>query len=271
VSGHEVTGHREAPPEPPTAPAPQPSHAERARTLVGAGGRATLSTLSVEVPGTPFGSLVTYAADDAGRPVLFVSTLAEHWANLEADPRASLLAAEPAPDGADPLALGRLTLLGRAETLTGAAADAERERFAAVHPAAFYIGYGDFRCVRLGVAAVRYVGGFGRMSWVDAAAYAAARPDPLAPHAPDIVAHMNADHADALVELCHHRAGRTDVVAARMTAVDRLGFEVAADVSGPRRRAAFRIAFRAPQTSPGGVRRELVALLREARAAQPSA
>ena len=270
MSGHDAPAYG-GEPEPPTAPAAEPSHAERARTLVGTGGRATLSTLSTQVPGSPFGSLVTYAADDAGRPVLFVSTMAEHWGNLEADPRASLLVAEPAPDGADPLALGRVTLLGRAETLTGAAADAERERFAAVHPAAFYIGYGDFRCVRLAVDAVRYVGGFGRMSWVGAAAYAAARPDPLAPHAADIVAHMNADHAGALVELCHHRAGRTDVLAAEMTAVDRLGFEVAADVSGPRRRAAFRIGFRTPQETPGGVRGELVALLRDARAAQPSA
>ena len=44
---------------------------------------------------------------------------------------------------------------------------------------------------------------------------------------------MNADHADALVTLCHHHAGRPDVVSASMTAVDRYGFEVVADSAGP--------------------------------------
>jgi hypothetical protein len=46
------------------------------------------------------------------------------------------------------------------------------------NPAAFYVDYGDFRCLRLRVTDVRYVGGFGLMSWVDAQAYAAAQPDP---------------------------------------------------------------------------------------------
>jgi len=79
-----------------------------------------------------------------------------------------------------------------------------------------------------------------------------------------IIGHMNADHADALVTLCHHNAGRTDAVSASMTAVDRYGFEVVADL-GADRREALRIGFRTEQTTARGVRRELIGMLDQAR------
>jgi putative heme iron utilization protein len=75
---------------------------------------------------------------------------------------------------------------------------------------------------------------------------------------------MNADHAAALVTLCHHDAGRADVVSAAMTAVDRYGFEVVADL-GADRREAMRIGFRTEQTTADGVRRELISMLDQAR------
>lgn len=266
--GHVIPGYdpgRE-PAEPFTNPAPEPSHAERVRTLVAGQTRGALSTLAVDPPGTPFGSIVTYGLDGRGRPVSFVSTLAEHTRNLLADPRASLLVLEAVPDGADPLAGGRATLLGRMERVADEAqAEAAKAAYLAANPQAFYVAYGDFLCVRLEVEHVRYVGGFGRMSWVDPEGYATAEPDPLAPHAADIVGHMNADHAGAIVELCHAYAGRADVTAARMTAVDRYGFEVVADVDGPRQQAAFRVGFRTEQATPDGVRRELVGMLHAAR------
>ena len=42
------------------------------------------------------------------------------------------------------------------------------------------IGNRNFAFFRLEPTSMRYVGGFGRMSWVTADAYAAAEPDPLA-------------------------------------------------------------------------------------------
>lgn len=244
---------------------PEPSHAERARTVVAGQTRAALSTLALDPPGMPFGSVITYGLDDLGRPSFFVSTMAEHTRNLAADPRASVLVVEDTPPGADPLASGRVTLLGEVGEVTDdAERAAARAGYLAANPAAFYVDYGDFRCLRLEVTGVRYVGGFGRMSWVDVARYAAARPDPLAPAAAGIIGHMNADHADALVTLCHHDAARPDVVAASMTAVDRYGFDVVADLGGGRQES-LRIGFRTEQDSPEDVRRELIAMLQEAR------
>jgi len=268
-TGHIIPGYEPGPPptSDPRPPPPEPSHAERARTIVSARSRAALSSLSVDPPGTPFGSVIAYGVDAAGRPSFFVSTMAEHTRNLDADPRASVLVAEDPPAGADPLASGRVTLVGEVAEITDPdERAAARHGYLAANPSAFYVDYGDFRCLRLEVAGVRYVGGFGRMSWVDVASYAAARPDPLAPVAEGIIAHMNADHAESLVTLCHHDAGRPDVTAASMTAVDRYGFEVVAELPDDHREA-LRIGFRTEQESADGVRRELIAMLQRARSA----
>lgn len=267
TTGHIIPGWEAGGDGPQAAgpPPPEPSHAERARTLVAGGTRGALSTIGLNPAGTPFGSVVTYGLDTAGNPCFFVSTMAEHTRNLLADPRASLLVVEDTPAGSDPLASGRVTLLGSVAEVTDAAERAaSREGYLRANPAAFYVDYGDFLCMRLSVTDIRYVGGFGRMSWVDAAGYAAAEADPLASGAAGIISHMNTDHGEALVALCRRFAGRSDVVSACMTAVDRYGFEVVATL-GEQRQEALRIGFRSGQETPEGVRRELIGMLVQAR------
>ena len=63
----------------------------------------SLSTQSQKFPGFPFGSMMPYAADNFGRPVFFVSSMAMHTHNLRQDPRASLLITQPDVSG-DPWA-----------------------------------------------------------------------------------------------------------------------------------------------------------------------
>ncbi len=246
----------------------EPSDAERGRTLLATARTGTLATLAVEPRGFPFGSLVAYAVDDVGRPLLCLSDLAEHSRNLAADPRASLMACDTG--AGDPLALARVTVLGSVAELRDAAREealrAYRDRF----PDAFYAAFADFRLYRLDVASVRYVGGFGRMSWVSADDHAAAEPDPLRPHAAEIVAHMNDDHADALVAYCRVFGGRPTTGRARMVGVDRYGFAVLArdDRDGADGgESAVRIPFGRRADTPNAVRAAMIALLREARAA----
>ena len=240
---------------------PTPTHAERARTLVAQNTTGTLCTLAIEPDGYPYGSFVTVAFD-AGNPVFLVSTMAEHTRNLQRDPRASLLVAERG--SADPLANGRVTLLGpcaRVEEDGGTA----RGAFLATHPnAAYYADFGDFGFWKLRVDAVRYIGGYGRMSWVDAADWHAAEPDPLAAAAAGVIAHMNDDHADAMVLYCRAFSRATDISVARMTGVDRYGFEMSAETpEGPR---PVRLGFAEPVATPDQVRAALVAMLQAARA-----
>jgi len=209
--------------------APEPSFAEQARTLVHLARSGTLGTLSRRHPGHPFVSVMPYTADERGRPLILISGLAMHTQNLDTDPRASLLVVQAGHE--DPLAMARVTLMGRAERLPAAARATAREAYLARHPnAVHWVDYGDFAFWRLDLTDVYFVGGFGAMDWLTVDGYAAARPDPLADAAPGIVEHMNADHAAALLAYLRARgsepAGGDPPDEATMVAVDRLGFKV---------------------------------------------
>ena len=240
---------------------PTPTHAERARTLVARISTGTLCTLAMEPAGYPYGSFVTVAFDD-GDPVFLISGLAEHTKNLERDSRASLLVAEGG--SADPLANGRVTLLGPCTRVEGDGGSA-RAAFFAAHPSStYYADFRDFGFWRLRVEHVRYIGGYGRMSWIAKADWQAAEPDPLAASAAGITAHMNDDHADALVLYCKAFSKATAVASASMTNVDRYGFEMAAMThEGPR---PVRLAFPRPVSTPDEARAALIAMVKEARA-----
>jgi putative heme iron utilization protein len=239
---------------------PTPTHAERARTLVAQTSTGTLCTLALEPEGYPYGSFVTVALDD-GNPVFLISGLAEHTKNLERDPRASLLVAESGSE--DPLANGRVTMLGPCTRLAGDGGGA-RAAFLAVHPnAAYYADFRDFAFWKLRVSAIRYIGGYGRMSWINQADWQAAEPDPLAPSSGGIIAHMNADHADAMGLYCKAFSKATDLTSAKMTGVDRYGFEMSAKTpEGPR---PVRVAFAKAVSTPEEVRAALVAMVKDAR------
>lgn len=162
------------------------SHAVRCRTLAAGARHATLATMARAPQDHPFASLVAVAFDDAGRPLLFLSELAEHTKNLVERAEASLLVTTR-PVGAtdDPLASERMTLVGRCLRVPAGEVDRARAVFLAAHPeAAPWAALADFAPWRLEPASIRYVGGFGRMSFVDvdeyAAAGAATPADPLA-------------------------------------------------------------------------------------------
>jgi len=126
-----------------------------------------LSTLSRRHPGHPFGSLVPYALDHQGRPVILVSRLAEHTRNMEADPRVSLLAHDAA---SDPQAGARVTLLGNATPLE--ASDPAAARYRHLFPdSERLLALGDFSFFALEPLAVRFIEGFGSIHWISAAEY----------------------------------------------------------------------------------------------------
>jgi putative heme iron utilization protein len=252
------------PPGPDTGPppTPEPSYAERARTLVHLARSGTLSTLSRRHSGHPFGSVMPYASDARGAPFLLISAMAMHTQNLEADARASLLATQPGW-AEDPLAGGRVTLMGRAARVPDGERQAAREAYLARHPnAAFWVDFEDFAFWRLEVADVYFVGGFAAMDWVTGEAYAAARPDPLADTAEGILDHMNRDHADALLTLSRVHADPA-AEESTMLSVDRLGFRVRMR-SGERLHAA-RISFPREVTTAEECRATLIEMIRAAR------
>lgn len=249
---------RTTPEEPLTPPERKaPTHAERARTLMAQCTTGTLSTLSSE--GYPHGSYVTFAQDGAS-PVFLVSKLAAHTKNLEGDSRASLLVHETG--ATDPLANGRVTLLGRATRLEDDAS--AREAFLKQHPgASYYVDFRDFGFFGLEPESIRYIGGYGRMSWVEGEDWSSATADPLAESAAGIIEHMNDDHGDALVAYAKAFTREQSPGAVTLQGVDRYGFDMSVVTErGPR---PARVAFEEEVLTPGDARKAFVDLVKRAR------
>jgi putative heme iron utilization protein len=200
-------------------------------------------------------------AFEKGNPIFLISVLAEHTRNLQQDPRASLLIAECG--SADPLANGRVTMLGSCSRVEGDGGSA-RAAFLAAHPnSRYYADFRDFGFWKLHVDSARYIGGYGRMSWIGKAEWQMAEPDPLGPSAAGIIAHMNADHANAMVLYCKAFSKATEITSASMTGVDRYGFEMSAKTNdGPR---PVRLAFPEPVSTPEDARAGLISMLKDAR------
>ncbi len=255
-----MTDH-DAPADATSSTPPRPSHAVSTRTMLAHAEQGVLSTLDRDT-GHPYGSVVEIGAGPDGDPVLLLSDLAEHTKNFRADARASLCVTDPTA-GPRPLALQRATLVGEITRMDEPGA--WRERYLEAHPSAHnYVDFDDFAFWRLEVARVRYIGGFGRMSWLDAPDFRDADPDLLADSAVGVIEHMNDDHADALVDYAAGLAGIDDARAAKMVGIDHLGFDMEVETSDGLTRT--RIAFDPPIDNPGQVRHRMVDLVQEARA-----
>jgi putative heme iron utilization protein len=154
---------------PETAPAPDFDAKSAAKMLLRSVRAGALATIDRNT-GHPFGSLVNVATDSDGSPLILVSRLSTHTANLETDSRASVLLA--AAGKGDPLAHPRLTVLGRFVQIAREQPDEPRlrRRFLARHPKAeLYAGFADFAFWRLLIASAHLNAGFARAADLAAA------------------------------------------------------------------------------------------------------
>ena len=141
--------------------------------------------------------------------------------------------------------------------------DLDMQAVRLIPAARYYIDYSDFSVWILDVDRVRWVGGYGRMDSADGDSYAAAAPDPVAAVAPRAIAHLNADHADALLTMARALGGYPDATAATCTAADRFGLDLS--VSTPRGRATTRVGYPEPLRAASELREATVNLARRAR------
>ncbi len=140
--------------------------AEAARALLRAEQAAALTTLSQRRPGWPSASLVPYAIDARGEPLLALSAIAQHTRNLEADPRACLFVYDAAAAAKDARTAARLAVYGKVEALEGAAEAEAKEAYLARHPDARGLFNLDFKLYRLAVEEAQWVGGFAAAGWI---------------------------------------------------------------------------------------------------------
>lgn len=202
MSMSDESGGGSGPPRDPRQPADFNPTAESKR-LLRAIRVATLATLTES--GAPFATLTTIATDHDGTPILLVSRLAHHTRFLERDGRCSLLLAQRGRG--DPMAHPRLTLIAQAAPTNSPGA---RARFLARNPkAALYADFPDFSFWRAEVLGVHINGGFARAAdfGPEALLTPVAGAQALIDAEAGILAHMNADHADALALFADKLAG----------------------------------------------------------------
>ena len=221
----------------------------------------TLGTLDRNT-GHPFASLVTVATDADGSPVILTSRLSTHTANLEADGRASVLLAQTGKG--DPLAHPRLTVLGAFERVEKESTEEARvrRRFLARHPKSeLYASFGDFAFWRMTVASAHLNGGFARAADLKAADVLTdiSGADEMIVGEEGAVAHMNADHTDAILLYATKLLGE-DENPWRISGIDPDGVDL---IAGDR---SARLAFGERVTSSKALREILVALAKQARA-----
>lgn len=246
-------------PAPDSAPGPAevPPPLAARRLLRG----ARSATLATATGGQPFAALVTPAVTPDLAVLLLLSDLSEHTRHLRADPRCALLV-QGTVSGINPQTAPRVTVTGLAEIVDDPAL---RARYLRIHPYAdLYAGFGDFHLWRLRPMGGQFVGGFARAARLrehdlvpDADAVGA-----VASAEDDIVAHCNADHADAMAVLARHAGAGPG--AWRMVGCDTDGCDLALD------QQVVRADWLAPVDGPDAVRAALIRLLRAARAATPA-
>jgi putative heme iron utilization protein len=240
--------------------APQPADFDPkavARTLLRSTRSGALATIDRNT-GHPFASLVNIATDVDGAPLILVSRLSTHTANLEADGRASVLLA--ATGKGDPLAHPRLTVLGE---FARGEDPRLRRRFLARHPKSeLYAGFADFSFWRLAMVSAHLNGGFARAADLAAADVLSdlTGAAELIGAEDSAVEHMNQDHGEAVRLYATKLLGGAPG-AWRVTGIDPDGLDLALGD------ATLRLSFSHRITNSAQLRQALKELAEKARAA----
>jgi putative heme iron utilization protein len=238
-------------------PTPDFKPAVAAKKLLREGRSGALGTL-MPGSGDPYCSLVNVATAADGAPLLLISRLAVHTKNVLADARVSLMIDER-KEG-DPLQGARVMLMGTAAATQDP--DARRRYLDRQPEAEMFAGFADFAFYRVALKAAHLVAGFGRIVDLkpqdilteigDAAELVAAEPD--------ILAHMNGDHAEACRLYATKLLGAPDGEW-RCVGCDPEGLEL------QQGRTALRLAFPQRVRAPGVLRQVLKQMAEQARAA----
>ncbi|GFP79866.1 glutamyl-tRNA reductase-binding protein chloroplastic [Phtheirospermum japonicum] len=204
---------------------------EEIKTILHHSSRGALSTFSLKYEGYPSGSMVDFACDAYGSPLLAVSSLAVHTKDLLANPKCSLLVAKDPEDRTDLV----IVVHGDAIPVSETEKEDVRTAYLARHPNAFWVDFGDFQFLRIEPEVVRYVSGVatallgsGEFTKEE---FRTAKVDPIYQFSKPITSHMNKDHADDTKLIVQHSTS-VPVDYAYMLDMDSLGFNVKAGYQG---------------------------------------
>lgn len=198
-----------------------------ARTLVRSVDTGILSSMSTELPGYPFGSVTPFVLTEQGQALIYVSDIAQHTKNMQADPKVSLTVLAPRGEGENSQAAGRVTLVGDARPAKEDEAPGFLARYLALFPEArAYAGSHGFAVYVIEPKRVRHIAGFGQIFWVEAEDWLLPTAE-WSPTAQGILDHMNQDHLPALRHMAGDAGTQAESVA--LLSIDPEGFHLGVD------------------------------------------
>jgi hypothetical protein len=171
---------------------------------------AVVSTISKNMAGYPFGSVTPFMSDSDGKIYLYISDIAQHARNLHENNKTSITVYNQTESG-DQNENARITIVGDAKVVDDAHHDDMLDRYVQLFPEAeSYKQAHDFKLWQIDVKRVRYIGGFGKIFWLEQEEW---NSDP-APwnkqEADGMITHMNDDHQDAMALILQHYCGVND-------------------------------------------------------------
>ncbi len=178
--------------------------AHEARRMLRGHRYSALCTLSKKFDGYPFGSITPYLVDHDGSLLILVSSLAEHTKNIRHDPRVSLIT----HDQQDPhiQTQGRVTVTGLAG-IEPNPSPAGLRYLRHFPDAQSYFSMHDFSFYRIRPIAIRYIGGFGKIHWIDTENYAVMQAQAFAEREELLLDEINSFHQDVLQQMVQLQDG----------------------------------------------------------------
>ncbi|EYU39991.1 hypothetical protein MIMGU_mgv1a012623mg [Erythranthe guttata] len=177
---------------------------EEVKTLLHHSSRGFLSTFSQKYQGYPSGSMIDFACDAYGSPIIAVSNLALHTKDLLANSRCSLLVAKDPDDRTDLI----ITVQGDALPVSESNLEAVRTAYTTKHPHAFWVDFGDFQFLRIEPKVVTYVSDVAtalfRSGEFSEDEFRTAKVDPIYQFSKPIASHMNKDHSEDTKLIVQH-------------------------------------------------------------------
>ena len=222
-----------------------------------------LASHSVANPGYPLGSVVPYDVDEAMRLVIYISYIAEHYRNLDANQHACMLISHPL-GVEDPQQYARASALIDFSIVPEDQRGEVQANYEKRFPAAvnYEIAH-NFTFMRGSIVRIRWIGGFGEIGWVSGEELRARAFDSVAYLGHEIIQHMNQDHAETLSQMARAFFSAKKVSTARMLGVDSEGFDLEWFEAGTRK--VERVKFEPALSSPADARAAMIALSQQAK------
>ena len=156
-----------------------------------------LSTISKVRGDYPFGSFVTYVSASNRTVYLYLSDIAEHTKNLNHKSKSCITIFKMNSEG-DKQNSKRLTLMGDLKLVSDGDIKDCRNRFYTLLPdSKSYSDMHNFRFYQLEIISARWIGGFGKISWLENKNWNNKKPQ-WYNRASDIINHMNEDHSNSI-------------------------------------------------------------------------